>query len=81
MQPKKSDRQRSFLCPDLIDQLDPRHHLLGLAKAIPWQVFEDSFRPLYAASGRPAKPVRLMVGLLILKQLENLSDERVVEIW
>jgi IS5 family transposase len=81
MQPKKSDRQRSFLCPDLIDQLDPRHHLLGLAKAIPWQIFEDSFRPLYAASGRPAKPVRLMVGLLILKQLENLSDERVVEIW
>ncbi len=81
MQPKKSDRQRSFLCPDLIDQLDPRHHLLGLAKAIPWQVFEDSFRPLYATSGRPAKPVRLMVGLLILKQLENLSDERVVEIW
>jgi IS5 family transposase len=56
MQPQKSDRQRSFLCPDLIDQLDPRHHLLGLAMAIPWQVFEDSFRPLYAASGRPANP-------------------------
>ena len=81
MQPKKSDRQRSFLCPDLIDQLDPRNHLLGLGKAISWQVFEDSFRPLYATSGRPAKPVRLMVGLLILKQLENLIDERVVEIW
>ena len=41
----------------------------------------NTLRPLYAASGRPAKPVRLMVGLLILKQLENLSDERVVEIW
>jgi IS5 family transposase len=81
MQPKKSDRQRSFLCPDLLDQLDPRNHLLGLAKAIPWSVFEDNFRPLYAASGRPGKPVRLMVGLLILKQLENLSDERVVEAW
>ena len=81
MQPKKSDRQRSFLCPDLLDQLDPRNHLLGLAKVIPWQVFEDNFRPLYAASGRPGKPVRLMVGLLILKQLENLNDERVVEAW
>jgi IS5 family transposase len=81
MQPKKSDRQRSFLCPDLIDQLDHRNHLLELAKAIPGQVFEDSFRPLYAASGRPAKLVRLMVGLLILKQFENLSDERVVEFW
>jgi IS5 family transposase len=81
MQPKKADRQRSFLCPDLLDQLDPRNHLLGLAKVIPWQVFEDNFQPLYAASGRSGKPVRLMVGLLILKQLENLSDERVVEAW
>ncbi len=26
----------------------------------------------------PAKPIRLMVGLLILKQLENLSDESIV---
>jgi IS5 family transposase len=40
MQPKKSDRQRSFLCPDLLVQLDPRNHLLGLAKAIPWNVFK-----------------------------------------
>jgi IS5 family transposase len=30
------------------------------------------------AWGRPAKPIRLMVGLLILKQLENLSDDDVV---
>ena len=44
-------------------------------------MFERNYRPLYAASGRPGKPVRLMVGLLILKQLENLSDERVVEVW
>jgi hypothetical protein len=29
-------------------------------------------------NGRPSKPIRLMVGLLLLKQLENLSDERVV---
>ncbi len=36
---------------------------------------------MYAQLGRPAKPVRLMVGLLLLKQIENLSDERVVEAW
>jgi IS5 family transposase len=78
MQPKKSDRQSSFLCPD---QHDPRHHLLGLTKVIPWQVLEDNFRPLYAAFSRPEKPIRLMTGLLILKQLENLSGERVVERW
>ena len=81
MQPKKSNRQLSFLCPDLLDQLNPENYLLKLAKAIDWQVFEESFVPLYAASGRPGKPIRLMVGLLILKHLENLSDERVVEAW
>ncbi|WP_219724979.1 transposase, partial [Fischerella thermalis] len=31
--------------------------------------------------GAPSKPIRLMVGLLILKHLYNLSDERVVEAW
>lgn len=79
MQPKKSDRQRSFLCEDLLDHLDPRNHLFGLAKVIPTQRFENTFRPLYAAFGRPEKTVRLMVSFPILKQLENLSDERVFE--
>ena len=32
MQPKKSDRQRSFLCPDLIDQLDPRNISAGVGQ-------------------------------------------------
>ncbi len=73
--------QGSFLYPDLIDQLDPDDPLLLLAKKIPWSYLENEFAPLYAERGRPAKPVRLMVGLLLLKQLENLSDERVVEEW
>jgi hypothetical protein len=78
MQPKKSDRQRSFIYPDLLEQLAPRNHFDALAKAIPWRVFEEKFRPLYAFSGRPEKPIRLMV---LLKQREDLSDERVVEAW
>ncbi|MGY4384648.1 hypothetical protein ACVWYN_001674 [Pedobacter sp. UYP24] len=32
-------------------------------------------------NGRPAKPIRLMVGLLILKHIRNISDESVVEQW
>jgi len=74
-------RQGNFLYPDLLDQLDPKDPLLLLAKKIPWMELEKEFAPLYAEKGRPAKPVRLMVGLLILKQIENLSDERVVEEW
>ena len=42
VQSKKMDRQHSALCPDLLDQLDPRNHLLGLSKLISRQVFEDN---------------------------------------
>ena len=77
----RESRQGNFLYPDLLDQLNPAHPLLKLAKRIPWQCFEDAFAGLYSQAGRPAKPIRLMVGLLLLKQLENLSDERVVEAW
>ena len=53
-----------------------------LADKIDWQRFEASFSPLYSAdNGRPAKPIRLMCGLLILKHVRNLSDESVVEQW
>jgi IS5 family transposase len=83
MKPKPSSRQKqgNFLYQDLLEQLNPKNTLLLLAKKIPWEMFEREFAPLYADFGRPAKPIRLMVGLLLLKQLENLSDERVVEAW
>ena len=83
MKPKSPLRQKqgTFLYQDLLEQLNPKAPLLLLAKRIPWEAFEREFVPLYADFGRPAKPIRLMVGLLLLKQLENLSDERVVEAW
>ena len=71
----------NFLYPDLMDQLDPGDPLLELSKRIPWHRFENEFAGLYSSVGRRAKPIRLMVGLLILKQLENLSDERLIEAW
>lgn len=45
-------------------------------------MFEREFHPLYCHDkGRPAKPIRLMVGLLILNHFRNISDESVVEQW
>lgn len=64
---------------DLLNQQQP---LYKLSQKINWQVFEDAFTPLYCSdNGRPAKPIRLMCGLLILKHLRNISDESVVEQW
>jgi len=74
--------QTNFFGADLLDQLDPQEPLLLLAKTIPWQdVVEDFGKGYSIGKGRPSLPIRLMVGLLILKQLENLSDERVVLAW
>jgi len=61
--------------------LDSHDHLVALADTINWEAFDDSFEKYYSDNGRPAKPIRLMVGLLILKQLENLSDENAVLQW
>ena len=80
-QDSPNNHQMSFMAADLLDQLNPKHPLLQLAKHIPWSYFETEFSALYSALGRPAKPIRLMVGLCILKHMENLSDERVVQLW
>jgi transposase, IS5 family len=64
------------------DQLNQKHPLYKLANTINWKLFDDSFSVLYCSdNGRPAKPIRLMVSLLILKHLRNLSDENVVIQW
>ena len=64
----------------LADMLDQRHELYLLADKIDWKRFENAFTPLYSKDkGAPAKDIRLMYGILILKHVRNLSDESVVE--
>lgn len=46
-------QQLSFLAPNLIDQLNPKHPLLQLAKRILWDYFETEFAPLYAHTADP----------------------------
>jgi IS5 family transposase len=66
----------------LADQLDQKHPLYQLAHKINWRVFEDAFKVHYSdKTGKPSKPIRLMVALLILKYVRNLSDENLVEQW
>lgn len=70
------------LFSSLSDMLNQSHPLYKLADKIDWAKFDTAFAPLYCQNnGRPAKPIRLMCGLLILKHLRNLSDESLVEQW
>jgi IS5 family transposase len=48
---------------------------------MPWRELEKELARYYSTRGQHAKPIRLMVSLLILKQLHNLSDESVVDRW
>jgi len=73
--------QHNLFHSQLRDMLDSHDPLVALADTINWDIFNDSFAKYYSDEGRPAKPIRLMVGLLLLKQLENLSDENLVLQW
>ena len=76
----RTNQQSLFF--DLESQLNQKHPLYLLANKIDWNVFEEAFKGLYCANnGRPAKPIRRMVGLMILKHVRNVSDESVVEQW
>ncbi|MCL4109800.1 UNVERIFIED_CONTAM: hypothetical protein GTU68_052059 [Idotea baltica] len=73
--------QGNLFSTPLCDLLNPGHELFLLADKIDWKRFEDSFAPLYSHTGRPSAPIRLMVSLLILKQIDDLGDETVVGKW
>lgn len=82
MKPRSKNSIQINLFSSLEDTLDQKHPLYILANKIDWKVFDDAFLPLFCEDkGRPAKPIRLMTGLLILKHLRNISDESVVEQW
>jgi len=76
-----NQNQGNLFSTPLKQMLNPEHPLYRLADEIDWSIFEQQFADLYSSTGRPAHPVRLMVGLLMLKQLEDLGDETVVAKW
>ena len=73
--------QKHLFMPNLDEFINPKHELCFLADKIDWDFFESEFASLYSEKGAPAKPIRLMVGLLILKQIYNLGDETVMAEW
>lgn len=77
----QANKQETFLYTGLGEMLNPKHPLVLLSHRIRWEKLEREFTALYSDEGRKAKPIRLMVGLLLLKQMYNVSDEDVVRMW
>lgn len=68
--------------PALVDFIDMKNPLVRLADSMQWEVFEDHWRSLYSnAGGQMASAGRRVAGLLMLKHMEALSDERLMVVW
>ena len=73
--------QRELFRPLLRELIDLKHELALLADQIDWDWFEKEFSPLYSNVGQLGVPIRLMVGCLLLKQMEDLGDETLAKQW
>jgi IS5 family transposase len=80
MKPKSQVIDQGDLYRSRLDQiLNRKHPLFVLAGEIDWSAFTKEFGSLYVEKmGRPALPIRLLVGLHYLKHAFNVSDENVV---
>jgi len=62
--------------------IDMRHELVRMTRGVGWSGLETDLSPYYCLNnGRPGYPVRLMAGLLLLKEMKGLSDEEVCAVW
>ena len=68
--------------PALLDFIDRKHPLVRMADSMQWELFETHWSALHSgAGGRMASSGRQVAGLLMLKHMEALSDERLMELW
>lgn len=84
MKPReRRETGQSDLFKARLDQIiDMGHPRVRLAHRIDWGHLEGAFGAVYTdGPGSPPLPTRLMAGLAILKYSENLSDERLCELW
>ncbi len=82
MRGKSPDQSELNLFEPVLRQVVHHDHPLRvMADSFPWDDIEKDYASLYSEKGAPAKPVRLMAGLLILKQIFNATDEGVVSEW
>lgn len=65
----------------LITFINLQHELVILSHKINWNEVEEYFSKYFSEIGRPSVPIRKLVGLLLLKQVYNESDENVVDRW
>ena len=77
----KAHHAISFLLKTIFEQIDKNDELVQLADKIDWYGIGQKLQGCFKECGRQALPIRLMVGLLIIKYMYNLSDEKVLNMY
>ncbi|MDR2120207.1 MAG: transposase [Tannerella sp.] len=76
------DDHRELFRTRLADLINPEHEPALSANGIDGNYFEDEFKNLYFDKpNRPQMPIWFMVGVMMLRHLYNLGDERIPEYW
>ena len=85
MKPSQIDHTQGRLFESrLSDQLNPNHELIHLARQIDWVNWDKECSDIFtdnSLGGQPPKPVRLIIGLIMLQHTYNLSDKEVIYLW
>jgi IS5 family transposase len=77
----RNKRQLEIFEVPIERMINPKHELVIGADHIDWESLEDSFKPFYSLKGRRSVPPRKIIGMMLLKERFNLSDEKVLKIW
>ncbi len=83
MRPKQQQKARhDDLFRARLDQIiNMKHELVVLADQIDWTWLDAQLADCFSDQGRPAEPVRFMIGMFLLKHSYGLSDEQVWDRW
>jgi transposase, IS5 family len=83
MRPKQQNKaDHDDLFKARLDQIiNMKHELAVLADKIDWVWLDERISGYFSDEGRPAEPVRFMIGMFILKHTYALSDELVWARW
>lgn len=84
MYKRKSPQITMFETPEtfmLLSELDSSNRWVKMAKLIPWDMVKEKYAKQFKNTpfSRPAKPARMAIGTLIIKEKYGLSDVETVE--
>ena len=83
MRPRKTEKSGADdLFRSRLDQIiNMKHALVALADRIDWAWLDEQLADRFSDEGRPAEPVRFMIGMFLLKHTYALSDEQMWDRW